>query len=256
VDLDPEAIIAMELHLLGTTGYYPNDLRHTPCMMVPSSGLILDAGTGMYRVRQLLQTPTLDIFLTHAHLDHVVGLTYLLGLLYDRPMRRVSVHGDGQKLAAIERHLFSPSLFPVQPPFQWRPLEEQVQLSCGGRVSWFPLDHPGGSLGYRIDWPNRSLAYITDTTADVGADYVEKIRGVDLLLHECFFPDGWEEKARLTGHSCLSPVLQVARAAEVGRLILVHINPLSEQLDPFDIDSQRAIFPATEVGCDGMIVEF
>jgi ribonuclease BN (tRNA processing enzyme) len=118
------------------------------------------------------------------------------------------------------------------------------------------LEHPGGSLGYRIDWPDRSLAYVTDTTADVQAAYVEKIRGVDVLLHECYFPDGWEDHARLTGHSCLSPVLQVAKRAEVGRLILVHINPMANEIDPLGIDAARAVFPSTDIGCDTMIVEF
>jgi ribonuclease BN (tRNA processing enzyme) len=246
----------MRLHLLGTTGYHPNDLRHTPCMMLPESGAILDAGTGMFRVRELLQVSTLDIFLTHAHLDHVVGLTYLLGVLYDKPMTRVHVHGEREKLAALEEHLFSRFLFPVKPPFEWKPLEAPVVLPDGGCVRWFPLVHPGGSIGYRLDWPGRSLAYVTDTTADPGAAYVEQIRGVDVLLHECYFADGWEDRAKATGHSCLSAVARVAAKAGVGRLVLVHINPLATEADPFGVESIRPIFPATEVGTDGMIVEF
>ena len=123
-------------------------------------------------------------------------------------------------------------------------------------MSWFPLEHPGGSVGYRIDWPDRSLAYVTDTTADTQAAYVEKIRGVDVLLHECHFPDGWEIRAEKTGHSCLTPTAQVAKEADVGRLVLVHINPLSNEVDPYGVQSARDTFPATDIGCDGMIVEF
>ena len=246
----------MQLHLLGTSGYYPNDLRHTPCMMLPECGVILDAGTGMYRTRDLLRTDTLDIFLTHVHLDHVVGLTYLLGLLHDKQMERVSVHGDSEKLAALEEHLFSKFLFPVAPRFDWKPLEADVTLPDGGQVSWFSLEHPGGSIGYRINWPDRSLAYVTDTTAHVEAEYVEKIRGVDVLLHECYFSDDWEEFATLTGHSCLGSVLQVAKHADVGRLILIHINPLANEIDPFGIASARAVFPSTDIGRDTMVVEF
>ena len=71
----------MQLHLLGTTGYHPNARRHTACLMLPEQGIVLDAGTGMFRVRSRLKTRELDIFLTHAHLDHVVGLTYLFDTL-------------------------------------------------------------------------------------------------------------------------------------------------------------------------------
>lgn len=242
----------MKLLLLGSTGYHPNDRRHTACLMLPEIGVVLDAGTGMYRVRDHLTTRTLDIFLTHAHLDHIIGLTFLFDILYQKQVERVWVHGDGEKLAAIDRHLFAPDLFPVKPPCQWKPLAGPVTLADGSRLTHFPLRHPGGSLGFRIDWPDRSLAYVTDTTARSEADYVELIRGVDTLVHECYFADGQEALAEKTGHSCTTPVAEVAAAAEVGRLVLVHVNPLSTDDDPIGLAAARRIFPRTELGEDGM----
>ena len=46
----------MKLVLLGTTGYHPNDRRHTPCMLIPECGVMLDAGTAVYRAGNYLQT--------------------------------------------------------------------------------------------------------------------------------------------------------------------------------------------------------
>lgn len=246
----------MNLVLLGTTGYHPNQRRHTPCMMIPECGVMLDAGTAMFRAAEYLQTSELDIFLTHAHLDHVVGLTYLFSLLYVHPLDRVTVHGAAEKLAAVDEHMFSEHLFPKKPPYESRPLADEVSLSQGGRLTHFPLEHQGGSLGFRLDWPGRSMAYVTDTTAAADADYVEKIRGVDLLVHECYFPDERADWARRTGHSCTTPVAQLARAAQVGRLVLVHLNPLATEDDPIGLDVAQAIFPATELGEDLMEVEF
>ncbi|MFT7641860.1 MAG: ribonuclease Z, partial [Pirellulaceae bacterium] len=131
-----------------------------------------------------------------------------------------------------------------------------MSIGGGGTLSYFPLKHPGGALGYRLDWPDRSLAYVTDTTAVEDAAYIEHIRGVDVLLHECYFPDGWEDRAELTGHSCISPVAKIAAAADVGRLILVHINPLAMEADPFGLDRARKIFANIEIGTDGQIVDF
>jgi ribonuclease Z len=118
------------------------------------------------------------------------------------------------------------------------------------------MSHPGGTVGYRLDWPGHSMAYVTDTTATVDAAYAEAIRGVDLLLHECYFPDARAEFAKLTGHSHTTAVAQLARRAGVGRLILTHINPLALENDPVGVEAARAIFPATDLAHDEMSVVF
>jgi ribonuclease BN (tRNA processing enzyme) len=246
----------MKLVLMGTAGYHPNDRRQTACFMIPEMGIVLDAGTGMYRVRDRLLTSHLDIFLTHAHLDHVCGLTFLLDVLHGKSVDRVTVHGEAHKLVQIKEHLFSQALFPVEPQFELRPLTKEAPLPNGGRLTHFPLEHPGGSIGYRLDWPGHSLAYVTDTTAVADATYLKHITGVDLLIHECNFPDSLADLAKLTGHSCTTPVAETARRAGVKQLVLVHFNALDISDDPIGLSTARAIFPATQLGEDGMEIEF
>lgn len=245
----------MRLLLLGTSGYYPTEKRHTSCFLLPELGVVLDAGTAMFRLRRHLIRQTLDVFLTHAHLDHVAGLTYLFGVLPGSGIPFVRVHGEAAKLQAIREHLFHPTLFPALPPISFAPLSGPVRLPRDAIIRSFPLEHPGGTLGYRIEWAGRSLAYVTDTTAAAEASYVEEISRVDLLVHECYFPDGRDDDAKLTGHSCLTPVLEVAARARVGRLILVHINPLATDDPPLDLQQARRVFPAAEIGFDGMEVD-
>ncbi len=247
----------MKLVLLGTAGYHPTEHRHTSCLMLPEVGVILDAGSGMFRIRDLIQTSTLDIFLSHAHLDHIVGLTFLLDVLSKKKLDRVTVHALPEKLQAIDEHLFSQQIFPVKVPFEMRPLAPNVPLAGGGVLRNFPLVHPGGSLGMRLDWPSHSLAYVTDTsTTGANADYVEQIRGVDLLVHECYFPDGFEQKAMQTGHCCATPVAEVARAAGAKRLLLSHINANYDDETSIGLPAIRAIFPKAELAHDKMEVEF
>jgi ribonuclease BN (tRNA processing enzyme) len=116
-------------------------------------------------------------------------------------------------------------------------------------VVCFPLEHPGGSLGFRLTANGKSLAYVTDTTAAVDAAYVEAIRDVDLLIHECNFPNGQRELAQKTGHSCLDDVAQVARKAEVKRLVLTHFDPVLE-ISEEQLAGARQIFPHLELGTD------
>jgi ribonuclease Z len=76
------------------------------------------------------------------------------------------------------------------------------------------------------------------------------------LLHECYFPDNRADFARLTGHSHTTPVVELARSAGVGKLVLVHIDPEREDDDPIDIAVARAVFPNTIVADDLMQVDF
>lgn len=246
----------MQLAVLGTAGYHPNESRQTACFMLPEVGVVLDAGTGFFRVGPRLVTDELDIFLTHTHLDHVFGLTFLFDVLYGRQMKRVDVYAEAAKLEAVQNHLLNELLFPVGLPCQYRPLDGPATLARGGVLTSFPLEHPGNSVGFRLDWPGHSMAYVTDTTAHLAASYVERIRGVDLLVHECNFTDEYRDQAKLTGHSHTTPVAQVARQAEVGELLLVHLNPMKDVKDPVGLDIARAIFPRTTVAEDNTLVEF
>jgi len=225
----------MKLVLLGTSGYHPTEKAHTACLLLPACGVMLDAGTGMFRAARFLERPALDIFLSHAHLDH---------------------HAEADKLAAVREHLFHERLFPGWPGMELCELGAEVKLSDGAQVSHFPLEHKGGSRGFRFDWPDRSLAYVTDTTADPQAPYVAHLEGVDLLVHECYADDQRAEWARSVGHSHASAVAQVARQAGVKRLVLVHLDPLSPLTDPPDLDAARRIFEPIELGYDLMEIEF
>lgn len=244
----------MKFHFLGTTGYHPNEQRQTACMMIPELGIIFDAGTGMFRARDLIQTKTLDIFMSHVHLDHSVGLTFLYDVLHEKTMERVTVHVAKEKIETIRSHLYATDLFPVGPNFELVPLRPSIKVG-ETTVDSIVMDHPGGSHGFRISGGQKTLAYITDTTAAPGAGYIDFIKDVDVLVHECYFPDGFEDQAKLTGHSCLTPVAQVAAAANAGAMYLVHINPLNGEEHPLDLDSVKSIYTPITVATDRMSID-
>jgi ribonuclease BN (tRNA processing enzyme) len=246
----------MKLVLLGTGGYFPTSRRQTACLMLPEIGVVLDAGTGMSRLGRHLQTDRLDVFLTHAHLDHIAGLTYLLNVVPRDILPRTTVHGAATVLAAVRDHLFAEAIFPVSPAFRFEPLDESWPLPSGGTLTHFPLKHPGGSIGFRLDWPDRSLAYVTDTTAAIGADYIDRIRGVDLLVHESYFADDTGNLPAITGHSSLPYAAAVAAEAGAGRLVLTHLNPQFDAARAFDLPSARQTFKQIELGQDGMELVF
>jgi ribonuclease BN (tRNA processing enzyme) len=221
--------------------------------MLPDQGFVLDAGTGFFRVRDHLRTPRLHVFLSHAHLDHVMGLTFLLDVLHQKQMEQVVVYGLAAHLEVVAKMLFDSPLFPVAFAHTLQPITDRFTVE-GVTIRTRLLDHPGQSVGYRFDWPDRSLAYITDTRCSDA--YLDLIRGVDLLIHECNFPDRYQDLAQLTGHCALSPVLRLARAASVRQLCLTHVNPLLDPDDPTGLRETNDAFPNTLVAIDGIEIDF
>ncbi|MFG0286807.1 MAG: MBL fold metallo-hydrolase [Rhodopirellula sp. JB044] len=257
----------MHLHCLGTAGYHPSETRHTSCYFVPDTGLLLDAGTGIFRLPSLLRTKTLDILLSHAHLDHVVGLTFLLDILYQHPLERVRVWGEAKKIEAIRTLLASEYIFPVELPVEWLAIDDEAN-ACGNQtfdihgacVSWRRQEHPGGSVGYRIEWPgtdsgatSRVLLYATDTVGATDEESYRWMSDVDVLLHECNFHDHQVEWATKTGHCYLDRVATISKATQPKRVLLTHVNPIDEvEVDPGD---ERFAMPC-EVVRDQQVIEF
>lgn len=252
----PQSDAPLRVEFLGSGGYHPSERRHTACLLVPHLGLLLDAGTGAFRVRgraDALPDDRLDVVLTHAHLDHVVGLTYLLGLSGRRGPVETVVHATESVLAAVEGHLLATALFPLLPVARFEALGETLPLSGGATLRTFPVDHPGGAIGVRIDAPGRSFAYMTDTRPLEG-EALAPARGIDLLLHEACFDDSRRQLAIDSGHSTAREAARVAADLGVGRLILLHLDPRATEADEArGLAEARSVRADAEYAIDGMV---
>src|SRR5262249_57614308 len=92
----------MQIHFLGSGGYRANERRHTMCVMLPEAGVVFDAGTGAFRVAERVVTDELHLFLSHAHLDHIVGLSYFLVPLMQGRIRKMFLHTAPEYFEAVK----------------------------------------------------------------------------------------------------------------------------------------------------------
>jgi len=236
----------MRLTLLGTQGWMPTARRETTCLAAYDDDVlfIFDAGTGLSR---LLTPPAADLlagrrelhlFLTHYHLDHVCGLAYLPGIVGDRPLL---VHVPEAGLNGVEPERGAPDL--MRKPFNPRGWHDYANFHlvtmregdnevAGHRLRLRAQCHPDTTVAYRLD---DRLVLATDTVADDQTAVFA--RGAGLLLHEAWI-DGIEEgdperRAEAEGayqaHSSARQVARIAAAADVGRLVLMHLNPLHDE---------------------------
>ena len=260
----------MKLILLGTGGFLPSEAAQTACFFLPEVGILLDAGSGLYRLPEYLCKPELDIYLSHAHADHTSGLDYLFAsfLKWDvgkssQPLNEKTIDGFVERAnAAIQNiriHADTPTLTVVQPkyaelPYRWLELQAKELIQHDGALTPFSVEN--NTIGYRIDWPGHSLAYVTDTVAQPTAAYVEKIAGVDVLLHDCYGPDKQASLLGKIGHSHPLMVAQAAARAQVKRVVLIHHSPLKELGYETGLEQARQIYPRLEIGFDEMEIDF
>jgi ribonuclease Z len=156
-----------DLTFLGTAASTPSAERGLPAVLVGASRtrFLIDCGEGTQR--QLLRASSGfrrigHVLLTHAHLDHVLGLGGLiatLGLFDVRQTLRIC--GSRETLRFVERYLASLYPLPRAPvPLQFVELQPgPVLANREFAVTCFPVRHRGTeSLGYRFDAiPRRHL---------------------------------------------------------------------------------------------------
>jgi len=100
--------------------------------------------------------------------------------------------------------------------------------------------------------PGVKVAYCTDTVPCDGA--VRLARGADLLVHEATYLDSHVEEAHERGHSTAAQAAEIARQAQVKRLLLTHFSPRYDNLEGH-LAEARPIFAETELAEELTAVE-
>lgn len=262
----------MHVTLLGTMGWMPSDRRETTCMACRSADhlLVFDAGTGLRRLLDPAHAALVDgardvhLFLSHYHLDHVCGLAYLSGVFPDvdvvlhPPEQAITGIDPETALAGLLRKPYSPVGWEHLKRLRLEPLRAGPNSVAGHTIRLRPQKHSDVSVSFRID---DEFVLATDTGADPAAS--EFSAGVGLLIHEAWYwaadpglsrvPEAL--RAGYAAHSEAGAVAALAAAADVGRLVLVHLNPLAGEKSFEGLQAAAgAVFARTEVRDDGTVL--
>jgi phosphoribosyl 1,2-cyclic phosphodiesterase len=279
--------MTFRLRFWGTRGSIPTPGPHTvryggntPCVEVRTDTnwlVILDAGTGLRELGRALTadaqgagrpTPVpiaADIFLTHAHWDHIQGIPFFAPIF--QPGNHFTIWGSKTLETSIDRVIrdqMSPVVFPVtfeelSARIDFREIAEERCVGNGYEVTAFAVQHPGGALGYRFTGTRApeagldgrgsqggnsaagskrqggSFVYISDNELAAHETYktrpdwrdrlVEFVRGASVLIHDATYTTAEYERHRGWGHSTHDEVVSLALDAGVEQLVLFHHRP-------------------------------
>jgi ribonuclease BN (tRNA processing enzyme) len=247
----------MRVVFLGTNGWYDTDTGNTVCTLLETGPwkVILDAGNGIRRIEGSLgdSDHPVQLFLSHFHIDHVVGLHILNRFGFPGGLSIWGQPGTRETLATL---LAPPFTFPcLDLPYPVRIRD----LSEGTHHLPFPvtcryLPHSSPCFGYRFELEGKTIAYCTDTGPSEAA--IDLAREADLLITECSLPPG----GKCDGWPHLNPedAVAMAKAAGARRLALTHFDawayPTLE--DRVRVGEEfREIFPGLTIATDGLVLE-
>lgn len=222
--------MCFNFHFLGTNGFHSNETSRTACYMIPELGILFDAGSGFFRVKELIQTPYLEVFISHGHMDHVAGINCLIELLNRPDFKQIRIHAEQKVLDEIDT-LFHDPFFPEAIPYELVPLnmndnEEDNVIECiheGVKVNYFQLNHTTTCFGYRLSYEGKSIAYVTDTTSYTTSTYLKHLNNLDVLFHEV--NSVHECDSAKFGHTDAENLAVIANVVKPKLLCLIHFNP-------------------------------
>lgn len=241
----------MQVTFFGVRGSTPcggDDIQryggNTSCVAVRVPGeppLFFDLGTGArYFGRTQAQDGTFrgTCLLSHLHWDHTQGLPFFSPLLYEGSELDVyaPAQDDGRSVAEVIGTVIRPPLFPVtidQLPGMVRFHDTaDGDFKVGGiKVKSRLVPHVGPTLGYRIEWQGRSIAYLSDHQQPYDGSFSvsdgarEIADGADLMIHDSQYTNHEFALKATWGHCTIDYAVWLAQHCHVGRLALFHHDP-------------------------------
>ena len=232
---------------------------NTTCVEVqtPDELFILDCGSGFRELGLSLEKRWHDqgeaaerrahILLTHGHIDHTFGTPFFDP--YYNPQNSFTLYGPQTALesltvlldpsSAFSKIYFPPTFTELRGLQAMRKVEPGADITVGGtRIRTWRLNHPNGSMAYRLDNSGHSFVFATDheqlETPDEGL--AEFARGADILYTEGQYTLAeYEGRVGIVGdpprsrkgwgHTPIESCIATAIAASVKELHIGHIDP-------------------------------
>ncbi len=212
----------MRIIFLGTNGWYSSDMGNTVSILIETKKyyIILDAGDSLNKIDNYIKdTKPILIFLSHLHLDHIIGFHSFAKFRFNQIINIYGLNGTKKGIEDIIKHPYSSPFADLPLKIKFHDLQEG-RHDIGIPITCKLLKHADPCLGYRFEIENKVITYCTDT--GICPNLYDLAKNADIFISECSYKSGQEE----WGWPHLKPdeAAEIALKANVNKLILIHFD--------------------------------
>jgi len=200
----------MQIKILGWAGGIGANLRTTSFLI--DDDLLIDAGTGLGDLPLNQMTGIRHIFLTHSHMDHVVGLPLLADSMFGVHDEPVIVHAQEQTIAALKTHIFNWIIWPdfselptkENPSIDFRIMKPGDKITIRSReIEMIEVNHTVPGVAYCVSTPKAVVAFSGDTTTtETLWQVLNSYDHIDMMFVEAAFSNNDLEISKISKHYC------------------------------------------------------
>lgn len=204
----------MRIHVIGSSGTaLPGN--NLPAFLVDDF-LLLDAGTIGIVLDNNAQKKISHILITHAHLDHIAGIPFLVDNIVNQNYEKhITVTSGKDVLSELKRNIFNNRIWPdfTAIPDKKNPILKYREIKTTGclqiknyKVFATRVNHAVAAYGYIIEDQNGNAVVYTGDTGPTEKLWKRMSRhNVKAIIIEVSFPNSMNDLAFKIGH--LTPSL-------------------------------------------------
>ncbi len=243
----------MKIIFLGTNGWYSTRHANTSCILIKTDNfnLVLDAGDGLYKLDKYIDDDKpVYIFLSHLHLDHVIGFHILNKFRFKKPLEIFGYIGTRQGLNTLLQHPFTASIEEL--PFSLK-IHEVNEGSHDIPLPFMSLllKHADPCIGYRFSIDDKIITYCTDTGECENLYLLAS--NADLFISESSYKP--EQVEWEWPHLNPETAAMIAKRSNVKQLILTHFDAELYNTPESKVEAEnraRRLFPTTIIAHDDL----
>lgn len=253
----------MKIQVIGASG---SELpgHNLPAFLVDDF-MLMDAGTIGLALDKKAQEKISHILITHAHLDHVKGIAFLVdNMVTNHFKNQITVISGSDVLSDVRRNIFNNRIWPdftaipdeKKPVMKYQAIQTRNYMQIKNyRIYAARVNHTVAAYGYIVEDVNGNAVVYTGDTGPTKMLWKRmNHHNVKALIIEISFPDLMNELALKSGH--LTPSLLEGEIRKMERIpesiYITHVKP--QYRKAIEIGLKVIKGPSVEILCDNAVI--